>query len=101
MRFPLVAAVFFLTGFCVELAYAGAWTLDRGQVQVITGVTVSTASRRFDAAGRPSQNVVFEKLFGQYCIEYGLTNAVTLYVAPEIVTARSGSQGAVTIQARS
>lgn len=100
MRFLLTAAVLFLAGFCTESARAGAWTLDRGQVQVISGVTQSTASRRFDAAGRALQKVMFEKLFGQSCLEYGLTDAVTLYLAPEYVMARSGAQGAAAIPAR-
>jgi hypothetical protein len=70
-------------------------------VQVISGVTFSRASRRFDGAGKPSQKVVFDKLFVQNSFEYGLTNAVTLYVAPEYVMAQSSGEGQATIRARS
>jgi hypothetical protein len=101
MRLLLIAALIALIGFFQEPAWAGAWTLDRGQAQVISGVTFSKASRRFDGAGKPSQRVVFDKLLVQNSFEYGLTNAVTLYVAPEFVTAHSAGDGQATIRARS
>jgi hypothetical protein len=101
MRLLLTAALAVLIGCFQEPAWAGAWTLDRGQVQVISGATFSRASRRFDGTGKPSQQVVFNKLFVQNSFEYGLTNAVTLYVAPEFVTAQSAGEGQATIRARS
>ena len=98
MRLLLIAALVILLP---ELAWAGAWTLDRGQAQIISGVTFSKATRRFDGTSKPSQNVVFEKLLVQNSFEYGLTNAVTLYAAPEYVMAQSAGEGQATIRARS
>jgi protein XagA len=45
--------------------------------------------------------VLFDKLLVQNSFEYGLTNAVTLYAAPEYVMAQSGGEGQETIRARS
>jgi hypothetical protein len=90
-----------VAGLLPEPARAGAWTLDRGQAQVISGVTFSKASRRFDANSKASQDVVFDKLLVQNTFEYGLTNAVTLYMAPEYVMAQSAGEGQATIRARS
>jgi len=73
--------------------FAGAWTLDRGRIQQISGVTSSHASRGFDHSGKPKQKVQFNKLFVQNYFEYGLTDAVTLFVAPEFVTAQSNMSG--------
>jgi len=101
MRLVPTAVLVLLVGFFQEHAWAGAWTLDRGQVQVISGATYSRASRRFDNTGKPSQQVAFDKLFVQSCFEYGLTNAVTLFAAPEYVMAQSGGEGQATIRARS
>ena len=101
MRLFLIAALLIFVDFFPEPARAGAWTLDRGETQVITSVTFSRASRRFDGTGKPSQKMVFDKLFAQNSFEYGLTNAVTLYAAPEYVMAQSGGDGQATVRARS
>jgi hypothetical protein len=74
--------------------HAGAWTLDRGQFQVFSGVTASRATRRFDDAASPTQKIVFNKLFIQNWMEYGLTDAVTLFAAPQYVIADSDMTGA-------
>ncbi len=94
-------ALMLFAGCFQEQAWAGAWTLDRGQVQVISAVTYSKASRRFDNSGKPSQKTLFDKTLVQNCFEYGLTDAVTLYAAPEYVMAQSGGEGQATIRARS
>ena len=101
MRIFPIAALAVLAYLLPELAWAGAWTLDRGQVQIISGTTFSRASRRFDNAGKPSQQVAFDKLLVQNSFEYSLTNAVTLYVAPEYVTAQSAGEGQAAIRAHS
>jgi hypothetical protein len=101
MRLLATAVSVLLVGFFREDAWAGAWTLDRGQMQVISGATFSRASRRFDNTSRPSQKVAFDKLFVQNSFEYGLTNAVTLYAAPEYVMAQSAGKGQATISASS
>ena len=72
-------------------AQAGAWTLDQGKVQVFTGMTASTASRRFDNGGSASTKIIFRKLLFQNWTEVGLTDAVTLFAAPEYVMAKSGA----------
>lgn len=88
-RLLLTALLFVAFGF--EAAIAGAWTLNRGSLQILSGVTSSRASDRFDVHGSPTGSVIFRKLLAQTWMEYGLTDAVTLYVAPEYVTAESGS----------
>ncbi len=101
MRILPAAAFVLVAGFFQQQAWAGAWTLDHGQAQVISGATFSKASRRFDGTGKPSQQVTFDKLLVQNSFEYGLTNAVTLFVAPEYVMAQSAGEGQTTIHARS
>lgn len=70
-------------------ARAGAWTLDRGHFQAFTGTTASQAARRFDHTSRASEKIVFSKLFFQNWTEYGLTDSVTLFMAPEYVIAHA------------
>jgi protein XagA len=90
------AAALFVAGALIapQPICAGAWTLDHGQFQVFSGVTVSRATRRFDGTSDPTQKVVFNKLFVQNWMEYGLTDAVTLFAAPEYILADSGMAGA-------
>lgn len=85
MRPGLAALLFVLSA---EAAGAGAWTLDRGSVQVFSGAIASRATERFDDAGGTTEKTVFNKLLIQNTMEYGLTDAVTLFVAPEYVTAQ-------------
>jgi protein XagA len=81
-------------------AEAGAWTLDRGHIQMISGVTASQATRSFDGASSASQRVLFRKMLSQNLVEYGLTDAVTLFAAPEFVTAVSDTNGLGVTRAR-
>jgi len=74
-------------------ARAGAWTLDAGQAQVISGAVVSRATREFHSSTSPEHKVVFDKIFMQNWAEYGLTDAVTLFAAPEMVTATFDMNG--------
>lgn len=83
-------AALFLTTLTAQAACAGAWTLDHGKVQVLTGIISSRASHRFDAHSDLSGKVVFNKLLTRSWMEYGLTDAVTLYWAPEYVLAEEG-----------
>ena len=78
--------------------WAGAWTLERGHSLAISGVTVSEASRSFDGTGQAGRKVTFHKVLAQNWIEYGLLDSVTLFAAPEFVSA-SCDTGSVT-QAR-
>jgi hypothetical protein len=93
MRIPAVLAAMLLT---VPAASGGAWTLEHGQAQIFTGTTVSRAGRRFDDKAAPSQKVVFDKLLLQSRMEYGLSDAVTLFAMPEYVAAESGGVTGVT-----
>lgn len=100
MRLHLLLVFLGFLGSVPEVAWAGAWTLDRGQWQMISGTTVSRATREFDASGAASEKVIFNKLFVQSSLEYGLTDAVTLFVAPEYVTVQSATKGQVPTHAR-
>jgi hypothetical protein len=93
MRTSTVLAALLL---CVTAASGGAWTLERGQVQILSGSIMSRAGRRFDDHGEPSQQIVFDKLLLQSRMEYGLSDAVTLFALPEYVRAESGSAAGVT-----
>ena len=93
MRRISLAVLSLLGGFLPASSWAGAWTQDRGHVQVFSGFTVSRASKSFDEAGKPTHDVLFNKIFMQNSIEYGLTDAVTLFVAPEYVTVQSAAKG--------
>jgi len=79
--------------FCCA-ADAGAWTLPRGTALIISGVTSSHASMRFDGGGQTAGPVVFNKLFVQNWMEYGLSDAFTLVLAPQYVMADTGAAGA-------
>ena len=72
-------------------AQAGAWTVECGKVSVFAGMTASTAAHRFDDGGSASEKTIFRKLLFQNWTEFGLTDAVTLFAAPEYVMAKSGT----------
>jgi len=99
MRRGLIPAVLFsLVCFCGR-APGGAWTLDEGQTKIISGVTVSTASKRFDASAIRQDGFFFRKSFVQTSVEYGLTDDVTLLAAPEYAQAEWGANGEQTVHA--
>ncbi|MDE2110606.1 MAG: hypothetical protein KGJ79_05655 [Alphaproteobacteria bacterium] len=100
MRLSNLSMLFMFLSFIPQAALAGAWTLDRGQWQMISGTTISQATRGFDGVGRTSDKVVFNKVFVQSTLEYGLTNAVTLFAAPEYVTVLSATKGQRPTRAR-
>ena len=54
---------------------------------------MSRATHRFDGSASPTQKIVFTKLFIQNWTEYGLTDAVTLFAAPEYIIATSDMTG--------
>lgn len=83
-----------------DAACAGAWTQDRGHYQVISGATTSMASRAFGDGGAPDAGVKFSKTLMQNWLEYGLTDAVTLFAAPEYVIANSDTGNGL-VRARS
>lgn len=82
------AGLFVLTIAFPSPALAGAWTLPKGQTQIITGVIFSDASSRFDNSGG-AVPTAFQKFLIQSYGEYGLTNRVTLILAPEFAIAKT------------
>jgi hypothetical protein len=73
---------------CITGAQAGAWTLRKHHWQSFTTTTTSEASASFAANGHASIPTRFSKLLVQNCLEYGLTNAITLFATPAYVVAR-------------
>ncbi len=68
-------------------ADAGAWTLKKHHWQIFTGAIASQASMMFGADGRPSRATKFSKSLLQNCLEYGLTDHLTLFAIPAAVMA--------------
>jgi protein XagA len=87
MRKWLTAGLAFVI--LVQAAEAASWTVDRGHLQIFSGVTSSRAKQRFDDGGTPSGAIFFNKLLVQNWMEYGLTDAVTLLAVPEYVSAET------------
>lgn len=94
---PLLTVLLFATG----MAHAGAWTLDQHNLSVFAGTTSSQASRRYDGSGAAAKPIVFNKLLFQDWMEYGLTDAVTVFAAPEYVLADSNMNGGAAASAHS
>jgi hypothetical protein len=88
------AALAIAIGWCLAgAAHAGAWTLDRGHLSAFAGATASRAASFYGDSGVPGGRVVFNKLLSQGWLEYGLTDAVTLFAAPEYTLAQSDAGG--------
>ncbi|MDE2184463.1 MAG: hypothetical protein KGJ78_15705 [Alphaproteobacteria bacterium] len=73
--------------------------VPKGHALVISGVTQSGASRSFDRNGDASAKINFEKIYVQNWMEYGLTDAFTIFVAPEYVSAVSEVSGQPAVRA--
>jgi hypothetical protein len=86
-RLGVLVASGSLTIATAPAALAGAWTLPRGQTQIISGVIFSDANSRFDNSGG-AVPAAFQKFLFQSYAEYGLTNRVTLILAPEFAIAK-------------
>lgn len=71
------------------VAHAGAWLQDKGHWQIITSFETARADAGFDAQGRVDPTIKFDKLYLKSLIEYGWSDRITLYVAPEFVIAKS------------
>jgi hypothetical protein len=87
--------------FCLlpTLAHAGAWTLNKGDAQVITSTTISGASKSFDSNGDPTEDVTFRKTFTSLYAEYGWNDWLTLVAVPEYASAISAGPGRATDRA--
>jgi hypothetical protein len=92
-----------IAGLCLcllpTLAHAGAWTLNKGDAQVITSTTISGASKSFDSNGNPIQDVIFRKTFTSLYAEYGWNDWLTLVAVPEYASAISAGPGRATDRA--
>lgn len=64
-------------------ARAGAWVQDRDHWLTITSLDISRASSGYDAHGQPDVPLGFYKYYLKSLIEYGWSDRLTLFVAPE------------------
>lgn len=72
-----------------QAAFAGAWTMPRGHMQIIASSTWSGAHSSFDSSGSASVPAEFEKSLSSIDIEYGWNNWLTLLADPEYAYART------------
>lgn len=76
-------------------ARAGAWTQERHHWQIITSFESMHADAEFGATGERDPSAKFDKLYLKSLIEYGWSDSVTLFAAPEFVIAKSTRDGVV------
>ena len=81
-----------------HMAFAGAWTLPAGDTQIISGAILSSAAESFDDAGG-TVPTYYRKLLLQSYAEHGLTDDLTLILAPEYAIATEGGPNRPTIHA--
>jgi hypothetical protein len=74
-------------------ALAGAWTLPRGHLQLISGTIYANADHAFDNRGSASLPVTYDKVLTQAYVQYGITDWLTAFLDPEYAVARSGPAG--------
>lgn len=70
-------------------AHAGAWLQDKGHWQIIASFEASRADAGFDPKGRADPTVKFDKLYMKTLVEYGWSDRVTIFAAPQFVIASS------------
>lgn len=80
-----------------ERAFAGAWPMEEGRVQVISSVAFDSAERGFDDRGAASLDADFDKIEGSAFMEWGATERLTLLAQPVVqkVSMRPPEGGAV------
>lgn len=81
-------------------AYAGAWTLSKYHWQIFTSATASQADGLFGSDGRPGHPTKFSKLLLQNCLEFGLTDRLTLFAIPAFVVANVQTKETKPVSAR-
>jgi hypothetical protein len=74
-------------------ASGGAWTMNTGEAQIISNVTLSHALWSYANSGSPAAPSTFAKLWTSTTVEYGLTNSLTLNVEGEYARAETASGG--------
>jgi hypothetical protein len=70
-------------------AWAGAWTLDQGHWQIISGLVLSAADRSFGT----SAPITFRRELFQTYTEYGFRQDITLFAATETATVNVAQDG--------
>lgn len=80
-------------------AHAGAWTLKKHKWQVISQFEIAHAARGYDGHARADAPIRFDKRYSKTLAEYGLSDRVTLVLAPEYSTAVSAWNGGAPVQA--
>jgi hypothetical protein len=75
--------------FLPEAAMAGAWTQQAHHWQIITSFDFARALDGFDGKGAAKAPIRFVKLNTRDLFEYGWTDKLTLFAAPEYVVAES------------
>ena len=95
------AALLLLVCLTAGEARAGAWTQAKGHWQIITSFEAMHADATFDALGARDPSKSFDKLYLKSLVEYGWSDGITLFAAPEFVIAKSTQAGVVTQSADS
>jgi hypothetical protein len=82
--------------FCFSTpAWAGAWTLDEGHWQVISGAVVSEADRTFGTTAP----ITFRRQLFQTYTEYGIRQGITLFATTETANVAVAQNGGAPFQA--
>ena len=66
------------------VSHAGAWTLPKGEGQIISTVTRSKAANAFDANRKRGARVDFAKLDQAFYLEYGIKDNLTLVASSAV-----------------
>jgi hypothetical protein len=98
MRLAPLLALLLLCG--TSPAFAGAWTMGKGETQIISGATTSNATVSFDGQSRAITPTIFSKTLIQLLAQYGWNDRLTLFIDPEYATALSGPGGLPAARAR-
>jgi len=81
----------FVPGLPAGSSRAGTFSPGEGQGQMIAGVGYVEAARSFDSTGKAVVEPAFRKLEAGAYFEYGLSDWVTLIVAPSLVHMSAGA----------
>lgn len=84
----IIGAIFLLLP---ASAFAGAWTLPKGEGEIIVTATPSQATKGFDENGKLYSVPRYIKTDLQALIEYGITDYFTLIVTPSLQHAAFGA----------
>ena len=85
----MVRLALMLTLISAGAAQAGAWLQDKGHWQIIASFEASRANGGFDAQGHLDPTIKFDKLYMKCLVEYGWSDRMTIFAAPQYVLATS------------